>query len=116
MYLVLKDYAGKIADRDAMRFPWQSSLDLNIVQILPGFRENDEFVITFGIENLLNLLDDDKGIIRYGYYSGRIPVIDLKIVDGERYDYSRNAFRYSFDDPFNMIYHNTKCVESSAWN
>ena len=38
------------------------------------------FVITLGIENLLNLLDDDKGVIRYGYYSGRIPVIDLKML------------------------------------
>ena len=33
---------------------------------------------------------------------GRVPVLDLRIVDGERYDYSRNAFRYSFDDPFNI--------------
>ena len=98
----LGDYAGKIAPRDAGNFPWQSSLDLNIVQEIPGFREGDTFVLTFALENLLNFIDDDKGIIRYGYYSGRVPVIDLRIVDNERYDYSRNAFRYSFDDPFNI--------------
>ena len=98
----LADYAGKIAPRDAGNFPWQSSLDLNIVQEVPGFREGDSFVLTFALENLLNFIDDDKGIIRYGYYSGRVPVIDLRIVDNERYDYSRNAFRYSFDDPFNI--------------
>ena len=98
----LEDYAGKIAPRDAGNFPWQSSLDLNIVQEVPGFREGDTFVLTFALENLLNFIDDDKGIIRYGYYSGRVPVIDLRIVDNERYDYSRNAFRYSFDDPFNI--------------
>ena len=28
--------------------------------------------------------------------------MDLRIVDNEKYDYSRNAFRYSFDDPFNI--------------
>ena len=50
----------------------------------------------------MNFIDDDKGIINYGYYSGRVPVLDLRIVEGERYDYSRNAFRYSFDDPFNI--------------
>ena len=44
-----------------MRFPWQSSLDFKVTQILPGFRGDDEFVITLGIENLLNLIDDDKG-------------------------------------------------------
>ena len=98
----LEDYAGKIAPRDAGNFPWQTSLDFNMVQELPGFREGDAFVITLALENLLNFIDDDKGIIKYGYYSGRVPVLDLRIVDGERYDYSRNAFRYSFDDPFNI--------------
>ena len=106
----LEGKAGQIADRGSMRFPWQSSLDFKITQILPGFRENDEFVITLGIENLLNLLDDDKGVIRYGYYSGRIPVIDLKIIDGERYDYSRNAYRYSFSNPYNMSLSATQSV------
>ena len=98
----LEGYAGQIAPRDAGNFPWQTSLDLNIVQEIPGFREGDSFVLTFALENLLNFIDDDKGIIKYGYYSGRVPVIDLRIVDNERYDYSRNAFRYSFDDPFNI--------------
>ena len=98
----LKGSAGQIAPRDAGNFPWQSSLDLNIVQEVPGFREDDTFLLTFALENLLNFLDDGKGIVNYGYYSGRVPVMDLRIVDGERYDYSRNAFRYSFDDPFNI--------------
>jgi hypothetical protein len=98
----LKGYAGEIAPRDAGNFPWQTSLDLNIVQEVPGFREGDAFIITFALENLLNFIDDDKGIVNYGYYSGRVPVMDLRIVDNEKYDYSRNAFRYSFDDPFNI--------------
>ena len=48
--------------------------------------------MTFALENLLNFLDDDKGIIEYGYYSGRVPIIDLRIVDGDKYDYSGNAY------------------------
>ena len=98
----LEGYAGQIAPRDAGNFPWQTSLDLNIVQEIPGFRDGDTFILTFALENLLNFIDDDKGIIRYGYYSGRVDVIDLRIVDGSKYDYSRNAFRYSFDDPFDI--------------
>ena len=98
----LSGYAGQIAPRDAGNFPWQSSLDLNIVQEVPGFRDDDKFVLTFALENLLNFLDDDKGIVNYGYYSGRVDVIDLKIIEGERYDYSRNAFRYNFSDPFDI--------------
>ena len=77
-------------------------MDLNIVQEVPGFREDDKFVLTFALENLLNFLDDGKGIVNYGYYSGRVDVIDLKIIEGERYDYSRNAFRYNFSDPFDI--------------
>ena len=98
----LEGYAGQIAPRDAGSFPWQTSLDLNIIQELPGLRDDDSFIVTFAIENLLNFLDDGDGIINYGYYSGRIPVIDLRIVDDSKYDYSRSAFRYSFDDPFNI--------------
>ena len=98
----LSGYAGQIAPRDAGNFPWQTSLDLNIVQEVPGFREDDKFVLTFALENLLNFLDDGKGIVNYGYYSGRVDVIDLKIIEGERYDYSRNAFRYNFSDPFDI--------------
>ena len=106
----LEGQAGQIADRGSMRFPWQSSLDLKITQILPGFRNDDELIITFGIDNLLNLLTEDKGVVEYGYFSGRIPVIDLKIVDG-KYDYSRNAFRYDFDDPYNL----STSVTQSIW-
>lgn len=98
----LEGYAGQIAPRDSGSFPWQSSLDLNIIQEIPGFRDDDKFVLTFALENLLNFLDDDKGIIEYGYYSGRVPIIDLRIVDGDKYDYSATAYGYSFSNPFNI--------------
>ena len=50
------------------------------------------------------------GVVRYGYYSGRIDVIDLNIV-GDKYDYSRNAFRYNPDNPFES----TLSVTQSVW-
>ena len=107
----LKDYAGQISPRDAGSFPWQSSLDLNIIQKLPGLRDNDEFVITFALENVLNFIDEDEGIVNYGYYSGRIPVMDLRIVDG-KYDYSGYAYRYdAIDNPFNI----SRSTTQSLW-
>lgn len=81
--LGLEKYAGSIAPRGSLQFPYQSTLDLKIKQVLPGFRPDDEFVITLGIENLLNMLNDEWGVIEYGYYSGKISVIDLKITDGK---------------------------------
>ena len=107
----LKDYAGQISPRDAGSFPWQSSLDLNIIQKLPGLRDNDEFVITFALENVLNFIDEDEGIVNYGYYSGRIPVMDLRIVDG-KYDYSGYAYRYdATGNPFNI----SRSTTQSLW-
>ena len=107
----LKDYAGQISPRDAGSFPWQSSLDLNIIQKLPGLRDNDEFVITFALENVLNFIDEDEGIVNYGYYSGRIPVMDLRIVDG-KYDYSGYAYRYdATENPFNI----SRSTTQSLW-
>ena len=59
----LRGYAGQIVPPGAFEFPYQTTLDLKITQILPGFRDDDEFVISLGIENLLNLLDDNEGEI-----------------------------------------------------
>ena len=64
--LGLQGYAGQILPTGVFEYPWQTTLDLKITQILPGFRAEDEFVISLGLENLLNLIDSDKGEIRYG--------------------------------------------------
>jgi hypothetical protein len=53
--LGLASYAGQILPTGVFEYPWQTTLDLKITQILPGFRAEDEFVISLGIENLLNL-------------------------------------------------------------
>ena len=106
----LSEYAGSIQPRGSFNYPWQSSLDFKITQVLPGFRADDEVIITLGIENLLNLIDDNKGVVRYGYYSGRIDVLNLQIVD-DKYDYSRYAFRYNPDNPFES----TLSVTQSVW-
>jgi len=63
-----------------------------------------------GIENLLNLIDDNKGVVRYGYYSGRIDVMGLNIVD-DKYDYSSYAYRYNPNNPFEE----SLSVTQSVW-
>ena len=118
--LGLDKYAGTIAPRGSLEFPWQSSLDLKIKQVLPGFRADDELIITLGIENVLNMLNDDWGVIEYGYYSGRIPIMDLNIYEG-KYVYSLIydddgsidrglAFGYNLNDPLNTNISYTQSV------
>ena len=118
--LGLDKYAGTIAPRGSLEFPWQSSLDLKIKQVLPGFRADDELIITLGIENVLNMLNDDWGVIEYGYYSGSIPIMDLNIYEG-KYVYSLIydddgsidrglAYGYNLNDPMNTNISYTQSV------
>ena len=75
--LGLQGYAGQIVPNGVYEYPWRTSLDLKITQILPGFRAEDEFVISLGIMNLLNLIDSDKGEAKYGPYNGKMAVLDM---------------------------------------
>ena len=92
-------------------------MDLKITQVLPGFRDDDEFVISLGIENLLNLLDDNAGEIFYGDYTGKIPVLDFSLTpDLSRYIYGNNrgadyAYGYNPNNPFDLI----KSAVNSIW-
>jgi hypothetical protein len=98
-------------------FPYQTTLDLKITQVLPGFRDDDEFVISLGIENLLNLLDDNEGEIFYGDFTGKIPVLDFQLTsDLSRYIYGNSrgadyAFRYNPNDPYDL----SKSAVNSIW-
>ncbi len=79
--LGLNPYRGGIAPKGTVNSPWVTSLDLKITQILPGFRKNDEFVITLGIQNLLNLLDDEMGVYKYPYYTRTTNIFDVQMTE-----------------------------------
>ncbi len=114
----LQAYAGQIVPNGVFEFPYQTSLDLKITQELPGLRNDDKFVITLGIENLLNLLDDDRGVAMYGPYQGRIALYDLLLTDdyskyifgksGSRVDY---AYGYNKNNPYDL----SKSITQSVW-
>lgn len=113
----LDGYAGQILPAGVYEFPYQTSLDLKITQRLPGFRTNDEFVISLGIENLLNLIDSDKGEIRYGDFTGKVPVLDVRMTeDLSRYIYGNSrgadyAYGYNPNDPYDL----RKSATQSIW-
>ena len=63
----LSQYKGGIAPRNAFNSPWNSSLDLRITQdIDTGV---GKVILYLDITNILNLLNEDRGIIRE--YSNR---------------------------------------------
>ena len=116
--LGLQGYAGQILPTGVFEYPWQTTLDLKITQILPGFRAEDEFVISLGLENLLNLIDSDKGEIRYGSYTGTVDVLDMQMSDDfTKYIYPRSrggadyAFRFNPSNPQEI----RKSAVNSIW-
>ena len=61
---VLKEHQGQILPRNALREPWRYQLDLRITQDLPAF-DDHKIQLTWDIQNLLNLLNSEWGIVKY---------------------------------------------------
>jgi len=115
--LGLASYAGQIVPNGVYEYPWQTSLDLKITQILPGFRAEDEFVISLGIENLLNLIDSDNGEIKYGPYNGKMAVLDMYMNDDfSKYIYPNYKGRGYPDWAYGFNQNNPKGIRKSAVN
>jgi outer membrane receptor for ferrienterochelin and colicin len=115
--LGLQGYAGQIVPNGVYEYPWRTSLDLKITQILPGFRAEDEFVISLGIMNLLNLLDSDKGEAKYGPYNGKMAVLDMYMnEDFTKYIYPNYRGRGYPDYAYGFNSSNPKGIRKSAVN
>ena len=90
---------GQIAAKGTAEAPWNSTLDLKITQILPGFRGEDEFVITLGIQNLLNMLNDEWGVIRGRDFTGTVAIFDVEMTeDFSKYILSE-GLEFDLDNP-----------------
>ena len=90
---------GQIAAKGTATAPWNTTLDLKITQILPGLRDEDEFVITLGIQNLLNMLNDDWGTIRGRDYTGTVAIFDVNMTeDFSKYILSEGT-AFDLDNP-----------------
>ena len=115
--LGLQGYAGQIVPNGVYEYPWRTSLDLKITQILPGFRAEDEFVISLGIMNLLNLIDSNKGEAKYGNYNGKMAVLDMYMnEDFTKYIYPNYKGRGYPDYAYGYNSSNPKGIRKSAVN
>ena len=106
----LSQYKGGIAPRNAFNSPWNSSLDLRITQdIDTGV---GKVILYLDITNILNLLNEDKGIIRE--YSNRSRQIILD--EDNPYD-SQGRYNIVGVDPDDGLYVYNKDGQSSyQWN
>ena len=106
----LSQYKGGIAPRNAFNSPWNSSLDLRITQdIDTGV---GKVILYLDVTNILNLLNEDKGIIRE--YSNRSRQIILD--EDNPYD-SQGRYNIVGVDPDDGLYVYNKDGQSSyQWN
>ena len=106
----LSQYKGGIAPRNAFNSPWNSSLDLRITQdIDTGV---GKVILYLDITNILNLLNEDRGIIRE--YSNRSRQIILD--EDNPYD-SQGRYNIVGVDPDDGLYVYNKDGQSSyQWN
>ena len=67
----LSAYKGSHAPRNAFNSPWYSRLDLRITQDI-GVFDDHKFIVYLDLLNLLNMIDDEKGIVKeYSYNNSR---------------------------------------------
>ena len=72
----LSAYKGSHAPRNAFNSPWYSRLDLRITQDINVF-DDHKIIVYLDLLNLLNMIDDEKGIVReYGYNNSRQILVD----------------------------------------
>jgi len=72
----LSGYKGTYAPRNGFNSPWYSRLDLRITQDI-GVFDDHKFIIYLDLLNLLNMIDDEKGIVReYSYNNSRQIMVD----------------------------------------
>jgi hypothetical protein len=107
----LASYKGQIVPRNAFNSPWMSSLDLRITQDI-NVMDGHKVILYLDITNLLNLIDDDKGIMRE--YSNRSKQIILD--EDNPYD-SQGRYNITGVDPDDGLYVINKDGQSSyQWN
>lgn len=66
---VLDANRGRIVPRNADEAPWNHSLDLHIAQDIPI--KNTRLQVTLDILNLLNLIDEDSGVLHFAPFNSQ---------------------------------------------
>jgi len=68
----LDSHRGSIAPRNCEEAPWNHTLDLHVDQRIPI--RGTELSVIFDLINLVNLIDEDSGLLRYANFNAVTPV------------------------------------------
>ncbi|GGQ30370.1 TonB-dependent receptor [Shewanella litoralis] len=107
----LGQYAGGIAPKGTDNQPWVHQLDFRFTQELPGFTKDHKGLLYFDVSNVLNLLNEDWGVVEYQSY-GTSTLVD--------HDYNASTGVYTYSVPYGQDgietdNQNTYDINQSAW-
>ncbi|MGH9382391.1 MAG: TonB-dependent receptor [Thermoanaerobaculia bacterium] len=68
----LREHRGSIAPRNCQRAPWSDSLDVRVAQDIPLKWVNLQ--LSVDLQNLMNLIDEDEGILEFVNFGTTDPV------------------------------------------
>ena len=92
----LNDYRGQIAPRNAFTDDWWTKVDLKIKQEFPGLREGDRASGYIVLENALNFINSDWGVLRQHSFPNTAQIMNVD------YNSATNQYTYSgFDSTGN---------------
>ncbi|WP_076539270.1 TonB-dependent receptor [Shewanella sp. UCD-KL21] len=107
----LSKYAGGIAPKGTDNQPWVHQLDFRFTQELPGFTEKHKGILYFDVKNVLNLVNDDWGVVEYQSFNSK------KLVD-HNYDADTGVYTYSVpygQDGIETENYDNYDIKQSAW-
>ncbi|MCL1113410.1 TonB-dependent receptor [Shewanella basaltis] len=107
----LSQYAGGIAPKGTDNQPWIHQLDFRFTQELPGFSADHKGILYFDIKNVLNLVNDDWGVVEYQSY-GTATLVD------HAYNATTGVYTYSVpygQDGVETDNQNSYDINKSAW-
>ncbi|MDC2888438.1 TonB-dependent receptor [Psychrosphaera algicola] len=104
----LSGYAGGYVPKNVGRTPWRTRMDLHVEQEVPDFMKGHKGSIYFDVKNLLNLFDEDSGLVLNKQYQNQ-GIVDYDLDDQGRYVYDEPFYGRETDN-FDQI-----VVEDSAW-
>jgi len=92
----LNAYAGGFAPINEFESSANTQLDFKFTQELPGLglTEGDKFILSLDVQNILNLINDEWGVIVKGWDSS-IPLIEVEprqAEDGTLYYYGKKPY------------------------
>ncbi|MFI3246029.1 MAG: TonB-dependent receptor [Ferrimonas sp.] len=87
----LAGYAGGYGAKGSGTQPWVSTLDFKYIQELPAFHQDHTLELYVNIDNVLNLLNDDWGVVKYQSYGTKI------LVD---FEYDPESGQYTYFTPY----------------